>query len=332
MFENLFTTKMSPDKKTIENRFFKIRTKNSNASKILSILFFSVLIVAITAGAILIAVNHKYGGSEGEISEIHTLYNLKNTFIGDAPKVREIVDLTNNSGYKVDGIQLRTDSEPYRLTVNFKVGNRSDYRHIDNTELRKMSALIFSLIPNVDELCYMFYDDFSDISNPETSFSGVYNSRYDLYMNATEKIDADYIASSCKNVDAFEEYYKYIASFKGEKAESEFMDKVYEFTGNDYEIIVNSAFGGDLKLDSLTENEYTFPDEFFGVKLEKYRKEQNVVSIMIYHMRNFKTDETRYCSFLYNNTENGVKMIASRWVSESEINVIQSLIIRSKMI
>ncbi|MBO5454809.1 MAG: hypothetical protein J6A69_12730 [Clostridia bacterium] len=72
MFEKLFTTKMSPDKKTIENRFEKIWFKNSGLFRFLSALIFVLLIILIIFTVLYMAVN--------SISSKEYMYNSQQLF------------------------------------------------------------------------------------------------------------------------------------------------------------------------------------------------------------------------------------------------------------
>ena len=47
MLEKMFTTKMSMDKKKLQNRFSKIRSKNGKTSKFIAMAVFAVIIVSI---------------------------------------------------------------------------------------------------------------------------------------------------------------------------------------------------------------------------------------------------------------------------------------------
>ncbi len=55
MLENIFTTKMSMDKKILQQRFFKIRSKSSFVSKLMAIIIFLAVITLIVSSAIYIA-------------------------------------------------------------------------------------------------------------------------------------------------------------------------------------------------------------------------------------------------------------------------------------
>ena len=47
MLEKMFTTKMSADKKKLQSRFSKIRSKNGRLSKLLGGILFGIIIISI---------------------------------------------------------------------------------------------------------------------------------------------------------------------------------------------------------------------------------------------------------------------------------------------
>lgn len=57
MLEKVFTTKMSADKKKLQNRFAKIRSKNGRLSKLFAGILFGVIIVAIISVGVFMALN-----------------------------------------------------------------------------------------------------------------------------------------------------------------------------------------------------------------------------------------------------------------------------------
>lgn len=57
MLEKMFTTKMSMDKKKLQNRFSKIRSKNSKTAKVIAIVLFALIIVSIIGVSVYVAVN-----------------------------------------------------------------------------------------------------------------------------------------------------------------------------------------------------------------------------------------------------------------------------------
>ncbi len=72
MLENLYTTKMSMDKKKLQNRFTKIRSKNGRISKLMALIIFAVILLVMACVSIIIAANMKsdeYTMTEKEFSD-----------------------------------------------------------------------------------------------------------------------------------------------------------------------------------------------------------------------------------------------------------------------
>lgn len=91
MLEKMFTTKMSMDKKKLQNRFSKIRSKNGKTSKFIAMAVFAVIIVSIICVSIWVAVNRQ-----------------------DDTAVNSDIKLTFN------GEIIRFQNEPYILPTGFK--------------------------------------------------------------------------------------------------------------------------------------------------------------------------------------------------------------------
>ena len=328
MLEKMFTTKMSADKKKLQSRFSKIRSKNGKTSKIMAIVLFALIIMSIIAVSVYVAVN-KLQDDISRNPDINALYELKGTYIGDAPTVRKIVDLTNTSDYNVDGIELRTDAEPYGLDINFMVDNRKNYRNIDENGLNRMSGLIFSLVKNVDEIRYNFYDAYSDKNNKDDVFYGAYYSRENLCERiGNSKITTDYIVSSTVDYKAFEEYYDTLLATEVAAQKSEFSDAVNEFIGEDYEVVVNSGIGAEIIIDDLSEADEKWLGEIFARAIGKYSGASITANLTAYDIRNFKTDEYGYCVFLhYTHPDEGLVMIGEKILNESEYEEIKTFIV-----
>ena len=326
MLEKMFTTKMSADKKKLQSRFSKIRSKNGKTSKIIAIVLFTLIIVSIIAVSVYVAVNK----SQEDISEnpdINALYEMKETYIGDAAKVRKIVDLTNTTDYNIDGIELNTDVQPYRLIVNFKVDNRANYRLIDENVLNKMSGLIFSLIQNDDEILYRFYDDYSK-NKDDTFYAAYYNKENLCERINSEKITADYINSSANDIKTFEQYYTTLMATDVAVQKSEFSDAVNAFIGEDYEVVVNSGIGAEIIIDDLSEADEKWLGEIFSRAVGKYSGAGITANLTAYNIRNFKTDEYGYCVFLhYTHPDEGIVMIGEKMLNESEYEDIKTFIV-----
>ena len=71
MLEKMFTTKMSADKKKLQSRFSKIRSKNGKLSKLFGGILFGIIIIAIISVGVIIAVNNTkdYRMTEDEFSD-----------------------------------------------------------------------------------------------------------------------------------------------------------------------------------------------------------------------------------------------------------------------
>jgi len=71
MLENLYTTKMSADKKVLQLRFLKIRSHSGKLSRVLCIALFIILLIVITISSIITAVNttDNYTMSEKEFAD-----------------------------------------------------------------------------------------------------------------------------------------------------------------------------------------------------------------------------------------------------------------------
>ncbi|MBR2885757.1 MAG: hypothetical protein IKB93_13370 [Clostridia bacterium] len=71
MLEKMFTTKMSADKKKLQSRFSKIRSKNGRLSKVIGGILFGIIIAAIICVGVMIAVNNTkdYRMTDDEFSD-----------------------------------------------------------------------------------------------------------------------------------------------------------------------------------------------------------------------------------------------------------------------
>ena len=266
---------------------------------------------------------------EQKDKQIEELYKFKDVLIGNASNIRELVDKTNLTGYPVNGIELKTDAEPYGLTVNFMVDNRKNYRNIDENSLNRMSGLIFSLVKNVDEIRYRFYDAYSNKSNKDDVFYGAYYNRENLCERiGSSKITTDYIATSTVDYKTFEEYYGTLLATEVAVKKSEFSDAVNEFIGEDYEVVVNSGIGTEIVIDDLSEVDEKWLGEIFSRAVGKYSGAGITANLTAYDIRNFKTDEYGYCVFLhYTHPDEGLIMIGEKILNESEYEEIKTFII-----
>jgi len=95
MLEKLFTTKMSADKRKLQLRFSKIRSKNSYISKAIAIVLFLAVLIAVVSASVYVAVNVRQSGEKPE--------NIKFTFNGKPVAFKNkpyILSETMSDGYK----------------------------------------------------------------------------------------------------------------------------------------------------------------------------------------------------------------------------------------
>lgn len=264
------------------------------------------------------------------IDVVNNLYELKGTYIGDSSKVRSIIDLANKTKYKVEDIELKTDVKPFRLTVNFAVDNRANHRYIDDNTLNRMSGLIFSLVFNADEILYCFYDEFADRGNPENAFTCSYYTRENLCGRiSSDKITPDYIKNSTDTIQIFEEYYKTIMATEVAESDRSFLNKVYEFIGDDCEIVVNSSIGAEIELDNYNASDFYVISEELPNEIGKYQGAGIKANLILYDIRNFKTGEVKQCVFLYyTHNDEGLIMIESDFVDRKRYDEILKLIMK----
>lgn len=71
MFENLYTTKMSANKKTLQNRFTKIRSKSGRISKIMAAVMSCVIAITMLGGAVVMAAVGSDGLEHWDKNEIY---------------------------------------------------------------------------------------------------------------------------------------------------------------------------------------------------------------------------------------------------------------------
>ncbi len=293
---------------------------------------FAVLIISLVAfiiGGCNLALETNY---ISDIESVNNLYELKNTYIGDASGVRTIVDLANSTEYKVENIELKTDVEPFRLTVNFAVDSRANYRFVDENGLNRMSALIFALVPNADEILYCFYDDYADRGNIENAFSCFYYTKQNLCERiSSDKITPEYIQKSTDTIKTFEEYYKTVVTAQVAESHKAFLNAVYEFIGNDCEIVVNSSIGAEIELDKYNGSDFSVISEQLPNDIGKYQGAGINAHLMLMDIRNFKTGEINQCVFLYyGHPDEGFVMIESDFVDRERYNGILKLIMNAQ--
>ena len=85
MLDKMFTTKMSANKKHLQNRFAKIRSNIGIKSKLISAIIFCILVVGIIAISVIIALN-TYNSNK-----VNSLFKLKHTELNNIQNIEKIV-------------------------------------------------------------------------------------------------------------------------------------------------------------------------------------------------------------------------------------------------
>ncbi|MEE1043292.1 MAG: hypothetical protein UH854_04950, partial [Clostridia bacterium] len=198
--------------------------------------------------------------------------------------------------------------------------------------LNRMSGLVFALVQNVDEIVYNFYDDFSERGNAENAFSGSYYTK----ENLCERISADtltpvYIEKSTDSIITFEEYYKTLMAVEVSIPDRSFLDAVYEFIGNDYEIVVNSSIGTEIELDKYKGTDFSIISEQLPADIGKYQGAGIKAQLVTYDIKNFKTNEYGKCVFLYYiHPDEGLIIITSEFIDDKDFEGIKEFVIKNQ--
>ncbi|KUO76501.1 MAG: hypothetical protein APF81_06585 [Desulfosporosinus sp. BRH_c37] len=255
------------------------------------------------------------------------LYQYQGTNTGDNSKVAAIVHALNFTDLPLKSIEFKTDSEPYRITVNYLVDSRANYRFSDDiiTGWNKNAAVMFSLIPNASEIMFRLYDSYGDF------YWSIYNRENLSEHYGMEYFTSDTVKGATGSLYSFTNYLNKVSAIRntedfyseGQKQSSAREKQIYSVIGDDREITVNSGTGF---LVTITNAFTTNPPikELADQKelLAQYTGKK--VKFSTYQIRNFKTNVRTYYLFVFD----GEKMIAyiDLKTASSEQNVIRTLI------
>ena len=328
MLEKMFTTKMSADKKKLQTRFSKIRSKNSKASKITAISLFALILLGIICISVYIAVNNAE-----EINKAETLYELRNTGLQDTENIEKIVNIANFTPYGFHSLEIRINEYEKRIAVKFMVEDRAMHRIRDDTSCRKLSAVILSLVPEAEAVSCLIFDKYSeDINNWDTSFYGTYASRKDFHTREIfEKFTEEYINNSTLTLEKFEEFYTSVSSIESSYELSDYLKQKYDFIGKDYELVPNSGIGAEFLVDEdfLNSSEYKEINNLFGVDIKNHIG--FAVNLNKTTIRNFKTNEYKKYISLYYFEGDKTKIVSQKIIEEGKIADEVKLLIQKLM-
>jgi len=143
MLENIYTTKMSANKKLLQNRFTKIRSKTGRISKIMSCVMAVLVAVTMLCATVVMAAL-----DSTEEHEVKIFYNNENIEFNNKPffydrtvylpliELFDTLELTDKSEIKWDNgkIQIKIDE------------HQSNYEiHIGQNKIVYINFLLFSL-------------------------------------------------------------------------------------------------------------------------------------------------------------------------------------------
>ncbi|HHX61957.1 MAG TPA: DUF4825 domain-containing protein, partial [Epulopiscium sp.] len=121
--------------------------------------FILILVLFVFTTSLLIGCSDNQEVQEESLieSQADILYDYKTPYIGDNSKVGNILSNLNfPEGYRYESMALFTDAQPYKLQVNLITDNESGF---PRSKFEFLSAVIFSLIGNLDEIQYTPKDE-----------------------------------------------------------------------------------------------------------------------------------------------------------------------------
>lgn len=234
------------------------------------------------------------------------LFNLKDTYTGDNSGVGAIIQTLQYNDLQIKSFGLLTENQPYGITVNYEVENRAKQPFNEDIEVawNKNAAIMFSLIPNADELYFRLYDSYGD-------FAGAYYSRDNFNeRHGMEYFTSDAVNAAADNLDSFSIYLNKVAAIRNpQEFYSELQlqnierDKqIYEIIGEDWEIITNSGVAFSIRLTKEFISEPPLA-ELTEQKDSLAPYVDQEVDFLIYHIRNYKTSDNTYYLFVFSGEE-----------------------------
>ncbi len=326
MLEKMFTTKMSVDKKKLQNRFSKIRSKNGKLSQLFAGILFCVIIIAMIGVGVMIAVNH--AEKRDHKFDVDRLYELKGTKFQDISAIEQIVRLNPDLPYAFHSVEIVESQYDSRVAVKFLVEDRAMHRTIDHTSLKRMSAMILALVPDAEAVSSIIFDQYSaDINSWDTSFYSNYISRKELSsMSDFENFTEEYIKNATSSIEKFEAYCAKLSSIVSSYKLDDYIKEMYDFIGKDYEVVLNSGIGAEFLVDQafLMSSECKEMDDLFGVGLKTY--EGFALQLTKHSIRNFKTNEYQKYTALHYREGNKTIMIKQKIIDEQQAEKVKSMI------
>ena len=252
-------------------------------------------------------------------------YVKKNTSLSDESKVSALINGVNLTPFPIEKILFEDG-----VKIFFKVSDRAKHRFINEVDFHKMSALVFSLVPDLNEIRFFVFDNYAQKLEPDYAFGGRYVKRelLDTYKGM-EKFNSKYIESSTQTLESFKEFCGVLSKIEGEEEPRAFLNEVYSFIGSDYEITVNSAIAADLKLDDkfIESKDAKTLNKIFDINLKDFKDKK--VRLIKYDIRNYKNNERKKCAFLhFDYISEGHEIIGKKILTDKEIKLIREIIVK----
>jgi|LSQX01.2.fsa_nt_gb hypothetical protein len=302
------STSFSESGKRAKKRFDNIL--NTKVKKTGAIAFVLILVLIGIVGTMIACNQYK--------KESNDLYSFKNTSVDDARKIKEILTSVSYTEIYIKGLAVSTFPLPVAIEINYKADNRTSYRYKYNqleNGFNKSAAIMFSLIPDVDEIHFRIYDDYITAYSSEEAFASFYYNRQNLSERfGMEYLTQETVRDATTNIDTFETYMSNVSAIKDQadfynedqKQGIEKLRQVYSVIGDECEITVNSQLQVFITVTNeiATSKELRALLESININLDKYIGKK--IEFSTYNIRNFKTNQSTSYLFVFD----GEKLIA----------------------
>jgi len=276
--------------------------------KLLTFIIIPVLLLAGCSQKQPISTNTQESGLGKPDDYAGKLYQYKGTYTGDNSNVAAIIRALDYTDLPLKSIELKTDSEPYRITVTYKVDSRANYRFCEDimTGWNKNAAVMFSLIPNAGEIVFSLDDEYGNFTWSYYNRENI-NERFGMgyFTPNTVKEAAGSLASFTNylnNVSAIKNMKDFYSQKQKQNIERD--KQIYSVIGDDREITVNSGMNFPVTItNDFAANppikELTAKKEI----LSQYTGKE--IEFLTYDINNFKTNISTIYLFAFD----GEKMI-----------------------
>ncbi len=280
------TTQMSGNAKRLAERFTMINTARragKKAAAVSSILAVCVLGAAIFAGGVMadgVLGDSRLFVPKPSKNRLERVYAHRNTAVTDTEGIKEILELTDTVPIDLYDCEMTNIPTPNTLHVRYTTHKRSDWRALDERYFLRAEAFLFALVPDLNDVLFCAFDDYSDIENSETAFYSQYGSRQSLYENTAYyseyPITDEDIKNAVSDTDAFEDFYMRAMAINPEKPFDARRLKVWDYIGEDNEIIINSGLRETETLTREIADEWDLPgelDKYIGKEIEVWTED-----------------------------------------------------------